>query len=101
MRGHRAHHEGRAVGGGLGGEVGAEVAARARAVVDDHGAGLSLTRSASARDDVQRAAGRVGHDQADGLARLGEGRVASAAAAGSGDHACAPCLSASEVKLSA
>ena len=50
----------------LGHRVGADVAAAAGAVLDDHGAQRVLhALGQHARGDVDRAAGRVGHDEAD------------------------------------
>ena len=69
VRGDRAHHDRRAVGRGLGGDVGAEVAAGAGPVVDEDDAEAVLDLLGQrAGDDVERAAGRIGHDEAERLA---------------------------------
>ena len=68
VRRHRAHDDRRAVGRRLRGEVGADVAAGAGAVVDDDDAEAVLHLVGErAGDDVERAAGRIGDDQADRL----------------------------------
>jgi hypothetical protein len=61
-----AHDDRRAVGRGLGHGVGAEVAAGAGTVLDDHRAEAVLhLLGERAGDDVERAARRIGHDEAE------------------------------------